>query len=226
MQCASIEERLSEYVERILPQEETLRVAEHLQECPHCLSLMEEIQAILVTCRSFPTYEVDGALLDRILLRTSGRKRTLPLKDRLKAYFLRPALTPRFAMGVGLALLFIALAVDVMVPRANILASVLSPQGMLLRMDRGVQQLYSEGLKLYSAKNELQTQFSYFADNVMKKLRSQIEQLDVPVEGKKKPDEQKQPEKNPGQNSPKSSVWLAGSQPAWKETSHEMRISS
>jgi hypothetical protein len=209
MRCAAIEERLSAYVERTLPQEETLQVAEHLQECPHCQGLAEEIRAILVTCRSFPSYEVDAALLDRILLRTSGRPRTRPFKERFKAYFLKPALTPRFAVGVGLALLFVALAVDLMMPRVNLLASVLSPQGLLLKLDRGVQQIYSEGLKLYTVKNEWQTQISYFADNVLKKLRSQIEQLDVPVEGKKKPDEQKQPEKNPGQNGQKSSVWLA-----------------
>jgi hypothetical protein len=35
-----------------------------------------------------------------------------------------------------------------------------------------------------------------------------IEQLDVPVEGKKKPDEPKQQEKNPGQKGQKSSIWL------------------
>ena len=61
------------------------------------------------------------------------------------------------------------------------------------------------GLKLYTAKNEWQTQLSYFTTNTFKKLGIMIEQLDVPVEGKKKPDEQKQPEKNPGR---KSSVLL------------------
>jgi hypothetical protein len=43
---------------------------------------------------------------------------------------------------------------------------------------------------------------------MLSKLGFMIEQLDVPVEGKKKPAEQKQQEKNPGQNGQKSSVWL------------------
>jgi hypothetical protein len=209
MQCGSIEERLSEYVERALPHEEMLQVAEHLQECPRCLGLMEEIRAILVTCRVFPSYEVDAALLDRILVRTSGQPRTLPWRERFKAQFLQPALTPRFAMGFGLALLFLALTVDLMVPRANLIASVLSPKGILLQMDRGVQQIYSEGLKLYSAKNEWQAQFKAIKNNMMNNLFFMIEQLDVPVEGnKKKPDEPKQQDKNPGQNGQKSSIWL------------------
>jgi hypothetical protein len=208
MKCGLVEERLSEYVERTLPHEEMVQVAEHLQECPHCLGLMEEIRSILVTCQAFPSYEVDAALLDRILLRTSGRPRTRPFKERFRAYFLQPALTPRFAVGIGLALLFVALTVDLMMPRANVLASVLSPKGLFLQMDRGVQQIYSEGLKLYTAKTEWQTQFTFYKDKVLKNLGLMIEQLDVPVEGKKKPIEQKQQEKNPGQNGQKSSVWL------------------
>lgn len=208
MKCGFVEERLSEYVERTLPHEEMMQVAEHLQECPRCLGLMEEIRSILVTCQAFPTYEVDAALLDRILLRTSGRPRTRPLGERLKAYFLQPALTPRFAVGVGLILLFLALSVDLMMPRANLVASVLSPKGLFLQMDRGVQQIYSEGLKLYNAKIEWQNQFTFYKNTMLSKLGFMIEQLDVPVEGKKKPAEQKQQEKNPGQNGQKSSVWL------------------
>ena len=208
MECGSVETRLSEYVERTLPPGEMAEVADHLQECSRCLLLMEEIRSILVTCQSFPSYEVDGALLDRILLRTSGRPRRLPFKERLRAYFRQPTLTPRFAVGVGLALLFLALSVDLMMPRANLLASVLSPKSLFLQMDRGVQQIYSEGLRLYNAKNEWQTEFTYYKNSLLSKLGFMIEQLDVPVEGKKKPDEPKQQEKNPGQNGQKSSVWL------------------
>jgi hypothetical protein len=189
-----------------------VQVAEHLQECPRCLGLMEEMRSSLVTCQAFPSYEVDPALLDRILLRTSGRPRTRPLKEKIRAYFLQPALTPRFAVGVGLALLFLALTVDLMMPRAGGLASALSPRSVFLQLDRGVQRMYSEGLKLYNAKNEWQnnaknewqTQFTYFKD-VLGKVGLMIEKSDVPVEGKKKPAEQKQQEKNPGR---KSSVLL------------------
>jgi hypothetical protein len=205
MQCGWNQERLSEYIERTLPQEEMMQVAEHLQECPDCTGLAEEMRSILVTCQAFPAYEVETVLLDKILARTSGRPRTRPFKERLRTYFLKPVLTPRFAMGVGLALLFIALTVDLMSPRVNGIASVLSGRALLMQLDRGVQQIYSEGLKLYNAKNEWQTQLSYFTTNTFKKLGIMIEQLDVPVEGKKKPAEQKQPEKNPGR---KSSVLL------------------
>jgi hypothetical protein len=225
MRCVVIQDRLSEYIERSLPQEEMVQVAEHLQECPDCLGLMEEMRSVLVTCQSFPSFDAEPALVDRILLRTSGRPRTRRLKERLRAYFLQPMLTPRFAIGVGLALLFVALSVDLMMPRANTLASALSPREIFLKLDRGVQQLYSGGLKLYNAKNEWQAKLGSYAGNAFKNLGFMIEKLDVPVEGKKKPEEQKQQDKNPGR---KSSVLLTRSGPAAieKEMTHEMHLSS
>ena len=205
MECGFIEERLSDYIERSLPHETMVRVAEHLQECPRCSRVMEEMRFILVTCKAFPIMEMDTALLDRILLRTSGRPRTRPLRERFRSYFLQPVLTPRFATSVGLILLFTALIVDLLAPRASVLATVLSPRELFGRMDRGVQQIYSEGLRLYTSKNELQEQFTSYKNNVLGKLGIMIEQLDVPIEGKKKATEPKQPEKSPKQ---KSSVML------------------
>jgi len=205
MECGFVEERLSEYVERSLPHETMVGMAEHLQECPLCSRLMEEMRFIFVTCKAFPTMELDTALLDRILLRTSGRPRTRSLRERLRSYFLRPVLTPRFATGVGLTLLFAALVVNLLAPRASVLATALSPRELLGRMDRGVQQIYSEGLRLYTSKNELQEQFTLYKNNLLGKLGIMIEQLDVPMEGKKKATEPKQPEKSPKQ---KSSVLL------------------
>lgn len=206
MQCGLVEDRLSGYIERTLSQEEMVEVAKHLEECPRCLSLMEEIGSILVACQAFPSYDVDTALLDRILLRTSGRPRTRTVRERLRTYFLQPVLTPRFAAGVGLALLSLALLINLMAPRMNVLASVLSPREWFRQMDRGVQQLYSEGLKLYDAKNKWQAQFVFSKNNVLHKLGFMIEQMDVPIEGNKKPAEQKPPEKAPGQRG--SIVWL------------------
>jgi hypothetical protein len=206
MQCELVEDRLSGYIERTLSHEEMVEVAEHLKECARCRGLTEEIRSILVTCQAFPSYDVDAALLDRILISTLGRPRTRTLRERLRAYFLQPVLTPRFAAGVGLALLSLTLLVGLMAPRMNVLAAAFSPRELSRQMDRGVQQLYSEGLKLYDAKNEWQAQFVFFKNNVLHKLGFMIEQLDVPIEGNKKPAEQKQPEKAPGQRG--SIVWL------------------
>ncbi len=202
MNCPYFEERLSAYLERSLPPDEMSQVAEHLHECANCSTLLDEMRSILANCRSFPQLEFDVNLAERILLRTSGRPRTKTLKERLNEYILRPMLTPRFAVGAVLALLFFVLVVGLMAPKMSVVASVLSPKEMFRRMDRGVQQIYSEGLKAYDKKNEWQAQFNFMKNNVFNKLGFMIEQLDVPVEGKKKSGEPRQrQEKAPSKNS-------------------------
>jgi hypothetical protein len=202
MNCRNVEERLSEYLERSLSAGDMAQVAEHLHECPNCSALLEEMRFFLAACKSFPRLEFDVDLVERILLRTSGRPRTKTLKERFNEYILRPLLTPRFAVGTVVAALFAVLIVGMMGPKISVVASALSPREMMRRMDRGVQQLYSEGLKAYDKKNEWQAQFSFIKNNVFNKLGFMIEQLDVPVEGKKKSGEPRQrQEKAPNKNS-------------------------
>jgi hypothetical protein len=202
MNCSNVEERLSEYLERSLPADGMAQVAEHLHECSSCSSLLEEMRSFLAACKGFPRLEFDVNLAERILLRTSGRPRTKTLKERFQEYIVRPMFTPRFAVGAVLATLFVVLIVGLMGPKLSVMASALSPREMMRRMDRGVQQLYSEGLKAYDKKNEWQAQFGFIKNNVFNKLGFMIEQLDVPVEGKKKSGEPRQrQEKAPNKNS-------------------------
>jgi hypothetical protein len=202
MNCARVEIQLSEYLERSLPAQEMAQVAAHLHECRNCSALLEEMRSVVLTCKSFPVLEPDIALIERILLRTSGKPRTRTLRERVTQYLIRPMLTPRFAVGATLAVLSLALAVNLMVPRLAVVASVLSPKELIRHMDRGVQGIYARGLKAYDKKNEWQAQFGFIKNNVFNKLGFMIEQLDVPVEGKKKSGEpRQQQEKAPSEKS-------------------------
>jgi hypothetical protein len=204
MECPKVEERLSEYAERSLAPEEMTQVAEHLHACGNCSTLLEQMRVLLLTCKSYPSLDMDVDLLDRILLRTSGRPRTRSWRERLDQYILRPVLTPRFAAGAALSLLFIALASVLVRPHMPLVASLVSPTEWIRRLDRGVQGIYAEGLKAYDKKNEWQAQFGFFKNNMMHKLGFMIEQLDVPVQtnGKQKSGEpRQQQEKNPSQKS-------------------------
>jgi hypothetical protein len=206
MKCPQFEERLSEYVERTLPASEMGEVAEHLHECASCSALLEEMRSILLRCRSFPSYEPEIALIERVLLRTTGRPRTRTFRELLDQYFLRPLLTPRFAAGAVLTLMFFGLTVGLFRDRISSAAALLSPRELFSQMDRGVQAVYSRGLKAYDKKNEWQAQFTFMKNNMLNRLGLMIEQLDVPVEGKKKSGEpRQQQEKNP---SGKSSLLL------------------
>jgi hypothetical protein len=186
MDCSRIEQWLSEYVESSLPAEETELVQRHLETCSNCSALAGEMRSALSLFRNYPTLEIEPDLVEKILLRTSGRPRTRSFREWLDQYFLQPLLTPRFAVGAGLATLFLLFSINIMGPRFTTALSSLSPQALLRFVDRGVSQLYGKGLKAYETKNEWQAQFSRFKNNAWNGLRSLMEQVDGPVEGRKK----------------------------------------
>jgi len=189
MNCSKVEQWLSEYLESSLPPGDMERVKAHLESCPGCSALLAEMQSVLSLCRSYPSLEMDPDFTERILLRTSGRPRTRPLKERFSRYFLRPVLTPRFAVGASLATLFLFLVANLMIPRMSVAVSTLSSRGVLGVIDQGVRGLYGEALKAYETKNEWQAQFSRFRTNTWNSLRSIKEQMNEPVEGRKKSQE-------------------------------------
>jgi hypothetical protein len=187
MDCSRIEQWLSEYIETSLPAEETEQVKQHLETCSNCSVLANEMRAALSWSQSYPTLEIEPELVERILLSTSGRPRTRSFRERLNLYFVQPLLTPRFAVGAGLATLFLLFSINIMGPRFSDALSSLSPQTLFRFVDRGVSQLYGKGLKAYETKNEWQAQFYRFKNNAWNGLRSIMEQMDGPVEGQKKP---------------------------------------
>jgi hypothetical protein len=205
MECFEVEERLSEYLDRTLPSEAMAQVAEHLHACSACSALLEEMRSVLVACKAYPALEPDVELIEKILLRTSGRPRTRSFRELLQQYFLRPMLTPRFAVGAALAVLFLIFARSLLLPHVTSFQALLSPREWVRQMDRGVQAVYSEGLRAYQAKIDWQQSATNFKDSVFHKLGLFMEQLDVPVEGKQKPQEQKAPQREPKGTSEKSS---------------------
>ena len=206
MDCHRFQESLTNYMDRSLPPLELSQIAEHLHGCTSCSNLLDDVRSMLIACKTMPSLQPDLSLLERILLRTSGRPRTRTLREFFTLYVFRPMFTPRFAVGAALASLTLVFAINWMLPPASSVSAALSPKEVFRQMDRGVQRIYSEGLRAYDKKNELQAQFTFFKDNVFKKLGFMIEQLDVPVEGKQDSEEPgQQQEKAPNS---KSSVLL------------------
>jgi hypothetical protein len=197
MNCTHIEELLSEYMERNLPDQEMTRVAAHLNKCSNCSRLRDGMVSVVYLCKSYPVLEMDVNLLEKILLRTSGRSRRRSLKELWKNNFLKPLLNPRFAVGAGLAALFLVLMMNLIIPRISPAMSAFSPSELLRLMDRGVQQVYGEGLKAYKSKTDLEEQLTYLKSNIFGKLRFIIGKIDVPVEDSGKSAEPNRQKKDP-----------------------------
>ncbi len=145
MDCSKIEQWLGEYLESSLPAEETESVAKHLETCSNCSALLAEMRSALSLCGSYPTLEMDPDFIEKILLRTSGRPRTRSFRERFNQYFVRPLLTPRFAVGTSLVVLFLVLMTNIMASRLSGAVSALAPEELLRYMDHGVQQLIRAG---------------------------------------------------------------------------------
>jgi hypothetical protein len=207
MECSRIELILSEYMEASLPAEEQDRVAEHLQTCSNCSALFHEMQTVVALCHSYPTLDMDPHFVEKILLQTTGRPRTRSIRELFNQYILQPLLTPRFAIGTSLAALFLIIMFDVMMPKLSVSVSSFSPSGLFQFMDRSVQQLYGEGLKIYEKKNAWQAQLDRLKTNALNEVRFMMEQMDVPVEGRKKTEEPP-PRKDDSPKQKSSSLYL------------------
>ncbi len=201
MDCSKIEQWLSEYLESSLPAEETELVVKHLEICSNCSALLAEMRSDLSLCGCYPALEMDPDFIEKILLRTSGRPRTRSFRERFNQYFMRPLLTPRFAVGASLVALFLVLMTNLTVPRLSGAVSALAPLELLRYMDQGVQRLYGQVLKANAVKDDWQAQFGRFKNNTWNKMRSLIEQMDAPVEGRKKSQDEQKEEKAPKEKS-------------------------
>jgi len=186
MDCTHIEEQLSEYIESGLPAKEMTEIVDHLKSCPNCSGLIYEMRSLVSAYQLYPSLEMDSHLLEKILLRTSGRPRTRSFRERLHEYLVRPLLTPRYAAGASLVVLFVALTLHLGQPHLSAAVSSVSALNLFSMVDRGMQRVYSQGLKANDKKNEWLDEFTFFKTNTMNKMRFMLERLEVPVEGRKK----------------------------------------
>jgi hypothetical protein len=176
MDCGRIEELLSEYMEAGLSDHEMIQVAAHLENCEACSLLLRAMQSALEQCRNYPTFEINPSLPEKILLQTSRKPGRRSIKKLWQGFLLRPLFAPRFAVGAGLALLFLVLMGNLVIPRLS------SSPNVFRTVNRNVQLIYGEGLKAYNRKTQLENQLGYLKGNMYGKLRFVMERLDVTVE--------------------------------------------
>jgi anti-sigma factor RsiW len=181
MDCIHAEERMSAYLESALPPGEARLLEEHLAGCGDCAALLGRMRAVVDACGRFPVLEPDPALLDRILLATSGRPRSRSFSEWVRTLW-RPLMTPRLAMGSGLVLLCLALALQLGMPRLADSWSSVSALGVLGVVDRGVQSVYSRSLRVNDRAGAWLAEFRFFRDNAFNRIRFLKERLDAPAQ--------------------------------------------
>ncbi len=183
MECHRFEEILSDFLDQSLSVQDRTEIAAHLHVCRGCAELLEGVRSTMVDCQNVPIIDPGRPLLERILLRTSGRARTLTFREILDQYLLAPVFSLRFAMGVALATLFVVLSTNFILPGTSGFLAGFSPQSVLRTVDQNIQEVYASGLRIWDRSNELQAEAGFFKDRFLNQLGLFIEELDVPLEG-------------------------------------------
>ncbi|HEV3198885.1 MAG TPA: anti-sigma factor [Bryobacteraceae bacterium] len=143
--CAQTEERLSDYLDGLLGDQEQQAILMHVAGCARCAPLVERVSVAVRQMRSLEEMDTPPHLVGRILDQTIG-----PRKERWRGWlgWLVPVWQPRFAMGAAtvFATLFILLYVGGVNP-TKLKHADLSPVSLYRNADRHVHLVYARGVK-------------------------------------------------------------------------------
>lgn len=154
MNCSDAEILLAEYVDGTLHGEALASLREHLGACAGCRELSEDALAAVEFLGRVSDVEAPPELVTRILFEmTEGSSRGVvkpPLARRLFGKLLgswvEPVLQPRWAMGMGMAVL----AFFMLVPHVRQLSpSDLNPAKMWAATEDKVSRTWDRGVKSY-----------------------------------------------------------------------------
>jgi len=169
MLCREFEERISDYCDGLLAESERTAFQSHAAECAHCRLLLGEIEDVIRISHNFPLLAVPVHLEERILAATIGKRRGFSWENLLQGDLSFLYRVPRFAMGLALVICFVAFTAWRFESRTEEQGS--ATQVVLSQLDSFTQGIYTQGLRLYYAKNRIVSELDYLKTG----LTSQIE---------------------------------------------------
>jgi hypothetical protein len=143
-----LENLTSDYLEGLLEPARKREVEAHLSVCPSCLEMVGDVRRAMELCRSAPELEPAPWLIRKIMLATVGERKP-SLAERLGAFF-RPALQPRFAYGVAMAVFSFSIIINAAgVNLRHMTIEDLNPRTWFFRANRAGHLYYARAEKFY-----------------------------------------------------------------------------
>ena len=143
-----LENLASEYLEGQLEEDRRLQLEAHLASCNSCRDLLNGLRRVMELCRSAEDLEPAPWLVSKILLATVGETKA-SLKEQLAAFF-RPAVQPRFAYAVAMAVFSVSIIVNAAgINLRNVSFENLNPRTWIYRANRTGHLLYARAEKFY-----------------------------------------------------------------------------
>jgi Putative zinc-finger len=200
MNCADVEILICDYLDGTLSAERKSAVEGHLAQCPACAELARDSAAAVEFMERAADVEPPPELITRILFDAPWSKdRTRPKGARSwMSGILGPILQPRFAMGMAMTVLSLALLARFVAPVRQLRMSDLEPAEVWAGIEDRAYRAWGRTVKFYD-----NLKFVYQIQTTLREWQQQGEdQQSAPVQEapERKTDEHKLPVKaTPGQ---------------------------
>jgi hypothetical protein len=195
MNCADVEIRICDYLDGTLTAEQKSAVERHLAQCPACAELARDCAAAVAFMERAAEVEPPPELITRILFDAPWNKgRTKPKGARSWiAGILSPILQPRFAMGMAMTILSLALLARFVAPVRQLRMSDLEPAEVWAGIEDRAYRAWGRTVKFYD-----NLKFVYQIQTTLREWQQQgEEQQSAPVQEapERKTDEHRLPVK-------------------------------
>lgn len=189
--CEQVEERLSEYLDRLLSPAEREGFEAHASACVVCKPLVARVSGIVAEMHAIEPLEAPPRLVRSILEHTSGVREE---KKGVRAWlgWLRPVMQPRFAMGVVTLALTLAVLTPVLDIRWSKLGwADLNPVNIYNAVDRKANLVYARSVKFV---NGLRVVYE-----IQSRLQPAVESQPAPEQPKPGKNTTEQQQQEPGE---------------------------
>jgi hypothetical protein len=192
MNCADFEILLADHLDGTLPASSGAAFEEHAKSCAACGQLMSDAKGAVTFLERVPQVEAPPQLVTRLLFEISAgpsRKLVKPsLARRLFGPWIEPILQPRYAMGMAMTVLSLAMLGRVTGMQARQLKpSDLDPVKVWVAAEDHAHRVWDRGMKYYDNLRLvylIQTRLKEWSDE--QPDQASIGASGAPTEGKQK----------------------------------------
>jgi putative zinc finger protein len=143
-----VENLASDYLEGLLEPAAKAGVEAHLRDCAACRDLLGDLRRVVELCHSAEELEPAPWLISKILQATIGQRKPT-LREQLATFF-RPAVQPRVAYAVAMAVFSFSIIINAArIDLRNLTLQDLNPRTWVYRADRAGHLLYARAEKFY-----------------------------------------------------------------------------
>ena len=146
LDCKKIQEGLSEYIDGVLPEEQSTATKAHLRSCAVCTKIADELTQTSRLLAFLPRPELSESFEQKLTARLAGqalRPKPITLGEKLSAWWIRPRVRPALASGLAVAAL---VPVVVFLARPTVVVPPSLPNTESVAANTEVEQVMQEHL--------------------------------------------------------------------------------